>query len=97
MSGISVACSVSGGGWLAHVTVADRGSTRHYEVRVSSAELARFAPGTSEPSDLVRRSFEFLLVREPKESILPAFDLSVIGRYYPEYERTIRGSAAGST
>jgi hypothetical protein len=89
MSDITVECSVAGSGWLARVSVAGGGSTRRFEVRVSAAELARYAPGAAEPTDLVRRSFEFLLAREPMESILPAFDLSVIGRYFPEYERTI--------
>ena len=41
------------------------------------------------PIDLVRRSFAFLLEREPKESILRSFDLPEIGRYFPDYERTI--------
>jgi hypothetical protein len=90
MSDISVECPASGAGWLAHVSVTDRGSTRQYEVRVSAAELSRFAPDASEPTDLVRRSFEFLLERESKESILPAFDLSLIGRYFPEYEGVIK-------
>ena len=36
--------------------------------------------------ELVRRSFEFLLEREPKESILRTFALPVIGRYFPESE-----------
>jgi hypothetical protein len=31
-----------------------------------------------------------LLEREPKESILNRFDLSVISRYFPEYEREIK-------
>jgi hypothetical protein len=89
MSRIEVACSPAGDGWLAHVVVADHGSSREYEVTVSAAELARLAPGASEPPDLVRRSFEFLLAREPKESILRSFGLSLIGRYFPEYEREI--------
>jgi len=38
----------------------------------------------------VRRSFEFLLERESKDSILARFDLSVISRYFPEYEREIK-------
>jgi hypothetical protein len=37
----------------------------------------------------VTESFRFLLEREPKESILGSFDLTVIGRYFPEYEREI--------
>lgn len=56
---------------------------------VRPADLARLAPGATEPSDLVRRSFEFLLAREPKESILRSFELPAIGRYFPEYERSI--------
>lgn len=39
--------------------------------------------------DLVEASFAFLLEREPKESILREFDLTVIGRYFPEYEQEI--------
>jgi hypothetical protein len=38
---------------------------------------------------LVKESFHFLLEREPKESILRSFDLTVIGRYFPAYERQI--------
>jgi hypothetical protein len=37
----------------------------------------------------VRVSFGFLLEREPKESILPTFDLTVIGRYFSDFEREI--------
>lgn len=89
MSDISVECAPAGDGWLARVTIAERGSSRTCEVTVSKAELGRFAPGAAEPTDLVRRSFEFLLAREAKESILPRFDLSTIERYFPEFERTI--------
>ena len=38
---------------------------------------------------LVEASFAFLLERETKESILREFDLIVIGRYFPDYEREI--------
>jgi hypothetical protein len=34
---------------------------------------------------VVRRSFEFLLEREPASSILPRFSLADISRYFPEY------------
>lgn len=33
----------------------------------------------------MRLSFEFLLAREPKESILGRFDVTVIDRYFPEF------------
>jgi hypothetical protein len=90
MSEITVETSPVDGGWLAFVTVTDHGSSCEFEIGVTPAELARFAPGATEPADLVRRSFEFLLAHEPKESILRSFGLSVVVRYFPEYEREIR-------
>ena len=32
----------------------------------------------------------FLLDREPKECILGRFDVTVISRYFPEFERELR-------
>lgn len=90
MTEIDIDCAVAPGGWLCRVTVTDWGGSRKFEVGVTLAELARFAPGAADPADLVRRSFEFLLEREPKESILRAFDLNEISRYFPEFERVIR-------
>jgi hypothetical protein len=90
MSEIAVECSPVDSGWLACITVTDHGSSREFEVGVSDAELAHFDPGAADPTQLVRRSFEFLLAREPKESILRSFGLSIIVRYFPEYEREIR-------
>lgn len=90
MSQIDVECSPDERGWMCGVTVSDHATSRSFEVGVSQSELERFDPGAVEPADLVRRSFEFLLAREPKESILGSFGLSVILRYYPEYEGEIR-------
>jgi hypothetical protein len=45
--------------------------------------------GRVPPEKLVEKSFEFLLERESNTSILRSFDLPVIQRYFPEYERTI--------
>ena len=37
----------------------------------------------------MRAAFDFLLTREPRESILRRFDLPVIGRYFPEWEAEV--------
>jgi hypothetical protein len=84
---IAVSIGESGDGHVAVVTVNDRVTTTH-RVRVSRAERERFGGG--DVADLVRRSFEFLLAREPNSSILREFDLSTIERYFPEYPREIR-------
>lgn len=77
----------SGDGWIAEVDVRDRSRTRHV-VRVSKPELERYGGGDVE--SLVRRSFEFLLDREPNTSILREFSLSTIESYFPEYAAAIR-------
>lgn len=71
------------------VTVASRTTTTH-RVTADPAYVAKLAGDPDQADDLVRRSFEFLLQREPNTSILSRFDLSVIERYFPEYEGTIR-------
>ena len=72
------------------VRVIEAGSETTHDVTVSLNDYTRLTNGKIELEEVVRRSFEFLLEREPKESILTRFDLSVIGRYFPEYEREIR-------
>ena len=63
-------------------------STHH--VSIKQDDYNRLTGGKIEPDELVKRSFEFLLEREPKESILARFDLSIISRYFPEYESEIK-------
>jgi hypothetical protein len=90
MTKLKVDCRPGQEVWSCDVAVGDDpGATRH-RVSVSEDTLARLAPGASEPTQLVRASFEFLLEREPRESILHSFELPLIGRYFPEYEATIR-------
>ena len=92
---VEVGCEPSGEAWSCRVHVAGDGPATDHEVTVQAADLARLAPGAADPEELVRRSFVFLLRREPNTSILRRFDLMVIGRYFPEYEREIRARPAG--
>ena len=90
MTEIDVRCEPAGDGWTCWVTVHERGSSTRHEVQVSRRELERLAPGAADPGALVRAAFGFLLEHEPKESILRAFDLPVIGRYFPGWEVDVR-------
>ena len=72
------------------VRIIEKSSESTHEVTMKQDDYARLTGGKVEPEELVRRSFEFLLEREPKESILSRFDLSVISRYFPDYEREIK-------
>ncbi|MGH2749015.1 MAG: hypothetical protein ACRDKB_13995 [Actinomycetota bacterium] len=72
------------------VTVSEELSSSTHEVTLSRPDYERLARDDEPAGDFVRRCFEFLLEREPKESILSRFDISVIGRYFPEFEDTIK-------
>jgi hypothetical protein len=89
---VDVQCSGdSRRGWTCFALIRGGGeAVSEHEVRVDPSHLERLAPGATDPTDLVVRSIAFLLDREPPSSILRAFDLTAIGRFYPEYETTIR-------
>jgi hypothetical protein len=70
------------------VAVREGDATTEHAVSVSEADLERLGAGRS-PEAFVRDCFAFLLEREPNESILRAFDVSAIGRYFPEFEDEI--------
>lgn len=87
---ISISCDPDpDGGWQCTVVIgADAGATRHI-VALAPATRDEIAPG-ADPEALVRASFVFLLEREPRESIMRAFELPMIGRFFPEYLTEIR-------
>ena len=89
VSRIDVDCRPASDAWTCGVDIIDEASRSRHIVAVRTADLARLDPTAADPNDLVRRSFDFLLARESKESILSTFDLTVIARYFPEYESEI--------
>lgn len=73
-----------------HVRVIEGKSESAHSVTLSEEDYRRLSAGKIQPEELIKRSFEFLLAREPKESILAEFDLPLIGHYFPEYERELK-------
>ena len=71
------------------VVVEEKASRSTHRVTVTADHISRYAPGVP-VERLLQFSFEFLLQRESKESILPRFDLEAIERYFPEYPRRVR-------
>jgi hypothetical protein len=74
-----------------HVVVREGDSSSEHDVTLSAADFERLGSHHRSPETFVQACFEFLLEREPKESIQPSFDVSVIGSYFPEFERMIQG------
>ncbi len=94
MTSTDVRCDGSrADGWHCAVSVREgQVVVSSHLVRVSAADLDRLAPGRDDPARLVESSFAFLLERESPHMILHSFELSEIGRYFPEFESVIRAS-----
>ncbi len=85
---IEIRCTDDGDPLVFAVTIRDgAGETRH-EVTSARDYMRRIAGGR--PAErCIEAAFRFLLDREPKEQILARFDVSVIARYFPSFERDL--------
>lgn len=76
------------------VVIRESGNETRHQVTMSMADHHRLATGSCPPAHCVEAAFRFLLDREPKEAILSRFDISVISRYFPEFETELPGYIA---
>jgi hypothetical protein len=68
------------------VTVSESGTETRHRVTLSASDYQRLTGAACRPDQCVAAAFRFLLEREPKEAILRRFDITVIARYFPEFE-----------
>ena len=68
------------------VTISEGGTSSRHVVTLSREDSDAQGDRYASPEEFVRRCVEFLLEREPKESILRSFDVGEIGRYFPGWE-----------
>ena len=73
---------VPAGRWRVEVRAA---ATTIHEVTIPRDYPRKLGVENVAPQRLLETSFRFLLEREPNTSILRAFELPVIARYFPEY------------
>lgn len=72
------------------VIIAEQNSQSEHLVTLNKADYQRVTKGDVKPEVLINKSFEFLLEREPKESILSEFDFTTINRYFPDFYHIIK-------
>jgi hypothetical protein len=65
-----------------------QGETRHH-VTMARETCDRLTAAQDTPERCLEAAFRFLLDREPKEAILSRFDVTVISRYFPEFEQEL--------
>jgi hypothetical protein len=61
------------------------GESRHH-VTMGTTTARQLGGDDHSPQQCVEAAFRFLLDREPKESIMGRFDVTVISQYFPEFE-----------
>jgi hypothetical protein len=66
-----------------------KGSETRHHVTMTKATCERLTADRHPPERCIEAAFQFLLDREPKESILRHFDVTVISHYFPEFEREL--------
>ena len=71
------------------VVVVEGGGKSQHRVTVDRALFQQLSAGRATPEGLIQAAFLFLLDREPKESILSRFDITVIAKYFPEFPKKI--------
>ena len=77
------------------VVVREDDEESRHRVTLAAAYFARLAPGVA-PERCIEAAFRFLLDREPAQAILRRFDVEIIPKYFPEFERELPGYLAGA-
>lgn len=72
------------------VIIKEEDSRTEYLVTLDDEYYQNLTDEKISKEELIKNSFEFLLDREPKESILTEFNLRIIKNYFPEYEGKIK-------
>ena len=78
--------------YIYDVEINEGGSTTDHKVTLSLEDYEAITDTEIDPEELIRKSFEFMLEREPKEAILGEFNIAEIEQYFPEYREEIMGS-----
>jgi len=96
VTAIDVHCVPLATGWRCVATVDDGRGTSTHEITVATEQATDLAAATDghDVQRLVYETIAFLLERESKESILRSFDITVVTRYFPEFESEIRSRLA---
>jgi hypothetical protein len=72
------------------VTIKERSGSSEHVVTLDDKYYKNLTDAKITKEELIKKSFEFLLERESKESILSKFNVRIIKNYFPEYEEKIK-------
>ncbi len=75
--------------YIYDVEVNEGGSATEHKVTLSFDAYEALEDVYTEPDELIKKSFEFLLEKESKESIQDEFNLMDIGKNFPEFQEEV--------
>jgi hypothetical protein len=90
---VSTLPPINDNNWKYYVEITESGgsgSKTVHEVTMDKEYYQEMSDEIILPEDFVKRSIEFLLKRENKDSILKEFNIRQISNYFTEYEDEIR-------
>jgi hypothetical protein len=90
---VSTLSTLDNNRWSYHIEITEsdgNGSQTRHKVSMDKGYYEKISNGIIGPEDFVKKSFEFLLKREDKNSILKEFNIKQISEYFPEYEAEIK-------
>jgi hypothetical protein len=70
--------------------VRDEEGESFHHVTMAKRQWQTLSRRECEPARCIEAAFRFLLDREPKEAILPRFDVATISVYFPEFETQLQ-------
>jgi len=76
--------------YIFEVIISEKDSQSRHRVSLNKADYQHLTDGDVKPEKLIRKAFEYLLSKEPKERILKEFDFTLIGRYFPNFTKEIK-------
>ncbi|MBU1015454.1 hypothetical protein KKI17_03445 [Patescibacteria group bacterium] len=78
------------GAWDFIVELGEESNLIGFLVHLDEAYWVALTGGKHSPENLVRKTFEFLLHKEDRNSVLREFDLREVSAHFPDYEEEIR-------
>jgi hypothetical protein len=75
-----------------HVRVIEGATETSHRATLRAEAYDEIASGKPDPAALVRRAIELLLSREHPKPIPPECDLTILARYFAEFERAKRNA-----
>ena len=86
---INIIADISSDPMVFDVSIEEENGTTQHKVTLLYETYTTVFGESHDPKACIEAAFRFLLEREPKESIMTTFDITIISMYFPEFPEKI--------